>query len=56
LFKETFAPEKVRVEARGNVLATIAFLHGLAAKELRRRELDYRDPHYDLLITVRAVK
>jgi SAM-dependent methyltransferase len=56
LFKEAFAPEKVRVEAHGNVLAAIAFLHGLAAEELRRKELDYRDPHYDLLITVRAVK
>jgi len=56
LLKETFAGEKVRVEAYGNVLATIAFLHGLAVEELRHRELDYRDPSYDLLITVRAVK
>ena len=56
LFKETFAPENVRVEAYGNVLATIAFLHGLAAEELRPKELDYRDPRYDLLVTVRAVR
>jgi len=56
LFKETFAPEKVRVEAHGNVLAAIAFLHGLVAEEMRPKELDYRDPRYDLLVTVRAVK
>jgi SAM-dependent methyltransferase len=56
LFKETFAPEKVSVEALGNVLAAIAFLHGLAAEELRRKELDHRDPCYDLLVTVRAAK
>jgi SAM-dependent methyltransferase len=56
LFKETFAPEKVWVEAYGNVLAAVAFLHGLAAEELRHKELDYRDPRYDLLVTVRAEK
>jgi SAM-dependent methyltransferase len=56
LFKESFAPEKVKVEAYGNVLATIAFLHGLAAEEMRHKELNHRDPRYDLLVAVRAVK
>ena len=40
----------------GNVLASIAFLHGLAAEELREDELNYHDPDYELLIAVRAVK
>jgi SAM-dependent methyltransferase len=56
LFSETFAQENVKVEAYGNVLAAIAFLHGLAVEELRPKELDYRDPCYDLLIALRAVK
>ena len=56
LFEEAFAPASVSVEAHGNVLAAGAFLHGLAAEELRPEELDHHDPDYQLLITVRAVK
>jgi SAM-dependent methyltransferase len=56
LFEEAFPPDNVEVEAHGNVLAAISFLHGLAVKELRREELDYQDPDYELLITLRAVK
>ena len=40
----------------GNVLVAISFLHGLAVEELRRTELDYRDPSYEVLLTARAVK
>jgi len=56
LFEEAFPAENVTVEAWGNVLVAVAFLHGLAADELRQKELDYRDPDYEVLITVRAVK
>ncbi len=56
LFAESFPEENLRVEANGNVLAAIAFLHGLASKELHQEELDYRDPDYEVLITLRAVK
>jgi glycosyltransferase involved in cell wall biosynthesis len=56
LFEEVFPASNVCVEASGNVLAAIAFLHGLAAEELRQEELDYRDSHYDVSIMVRAVK
>jgi SAM-dependent methyltransferase len=56
VFEEVFPAENVRVESSGNVLAGTAFLHGLAAEELRAEELDYRDPDYELVITVRAVK
>lgn len=54
LFEEAFAPAHVAVEAYGNVLAAIAFLHGLAAEELEAAELDRRDPDYELVIAVRA--
>ena len=56
LFAEVFPPDKCEIETHGNVLAATAFLQGLAAKELRQAELDYHDPAYQLLITVRAVK
>jgi ubiquinone/menaquinone biosynthesis C-methylase UbiE len=56
LFEEIFPSANVRVEVCGNVLAAIAFLHGLAVEELRQEELEYRDPHYEVSILVRAVK
>lgn len=56
LFEEVFPTSNIEVEAHGNVLAAIAFLHGLAAEELEPRELDYHDPDYEMLITLRAVK
>lgn len=56
LFGDVFGAENVTVETHGNVLVACAFLHGLATEELRRSELDYTDPDYQVLITVRAVK
>jgi SAM-dependent methyltransferase len=56
LFEETFPAAEIRVEANGNVLSAIALLHGLATQELCHEELAFRDPHYEVLITVRAVK
>jgi glycosyltransferase involved in cell wall biosynthesis/peptidoglycan/xylan/chitin deacetylase (PgdA/CDA1 family) len=56
LLEEAFPPENVQVEAHGNVLAAVSFLHGLAARDLRRDELEHRDKDYPVAITVRAVK
>jgi SAM-dependent methyltransferase len=56
LFEEAFPKEFVVVESHGNVLAAVAFLHGLALEELRKQELDYRDPNFELSILLRAVK
>lgn len=56
LFEEAFPAAHVMVEAFGNVLAAVAFLHGLSAQDLRPEQLGYPDPDYQLLIAVRAVK
>jgi SAM-dependent methyltransferase len=56
LFEESFPAENVTVEAYGNVLTAIAFLHGLATSELKPSELDFRDPAFELIVAVRAVK
>jgi len=56
LFEEIFPRENIEVKSYGNVLTAIAFLHGLAAEELSREELDYHDPNYEVVITLRAVK
>jgi glycosyltransferase involved in cell wall biosynthesis len=56
LIEEKFKSEHVQIDVHGNVLASISFLEGLAAEELRVDELDFRDPLYPLLITVSARK
>jgi SAM-dependent methyltransferase len=56
LFAELFPADQVTVTGYGNVLAAVAFLHGLAASELTRDELDLVDPAYQILIGVRARK
>lgn len=56
LFEPHFSPENVVVSTYGNVLSAISSLHGLSASELEREEIDYRDPNFELLVTVRAQK
>ncbi len=56
LFEEAFAPGQVTIATHGNVLAAVAYLHGLAAEELKSAELDVVDPDYQVSITLRAVK
>jgi hypothetical protein len=56
LFEEFFCAEDVLVQAHGNVFVAVAFLHGLASEELSPKELEFNDPDYQVLITVRALK
>ena len=56
LLEDVFPRANVSVEAHGNVLTAVAFLHGLAAAELRGEELEHNDADYELLIAARAVK
>lgn len=56
LFGQVFGPERVQVETRGNVLAAIAYLHGLCTADLRPEELERHDPDYQVVITVHATK
>ncbi|HEX5734493.1 MAG TPA: glycosyltransferase [Blastocatellia bacterium] len=56
LFGEAFSERSLAVETNGNVLAATAFLYGIALEELRKEELDFNDPDYEVTITVRAVK
>ncbi len=56
LFGDVFGPDGVTVEAAGNVLAAAAFLYGLAAEDLALDDLSHRDPDYEVLLCVRAVR
>jgi SAM-dependent methyltransferase len=56
MFAEFFPSKYVHVQAQGNVLVAISFLHGLAMEELSPEELDYHDANFEVLLTVRAEK
>jgi SAM-dependent methyltransferase len=56
LLEDAFAPGEVKVDGRGNVLAQVAFLEGLAAEDLTGAELSVDDAHFPLLACARAVR
>jgi Methyltransferase domain len=56
LFEEAFPDSIVEVKTYGNVLASTGFLYGLGVDELRQDELEFHDPEYQMVITVRVVK
>jgi len=56
LFEEVFPKGQVEVNACGNALAAVAFLHGLAVEDLNRKYLDYFDTDFEVSLLLRAVK
>jgi peptidoglycan/xylan/chitin deacetylase (PgdA/CDA1 family)/SAM-dependent methyltransferase len=56
LFETGFPAAHVDVQAYGNLLAAVAFLQGLATRELTAEELEARTPGYVVTLGVRAVK
>jgi SAM-dependent methyltransferase len=56
LAEEAFGKGNVEVRTYGNVLAAAGFLYGLAAPDLQPEEIALRDPLYEVIIGLRAVK
>lgn len=56
MFSDVFGESNVKVDFYGNVLSSIAFIEGISSEELTRKELDYKDARYQLVITVRAFR
>jgi SAM-dependent methyltransferase len=56
VFGEIFGAENIEVTSYGNVLTCTAILHGISAEELLPEELNYHDPVYPIIITVKARK
>jgi SAM-dependent methyltransferase len=56
LFGDVFGPERVVAEGRGNVLSQVAFLEGLAAEDLRPRDLAVDDARFPLVACVLATR
>lgn len=56
IFREFFNKDRIEVKSYGNVLAAISFMEGISSRELKKRELDFNDPNYQIIITVIAEK
>ncbi len=56
LFYDEYGRENVEVRSYGNVKIAIAYLYGLALEDLSRNDLDYTDPQFPFLITVKVKK
>lgn len=56
LFSEVFLEQNIFVESYGNVYTSSAFLYGIPVENLTTDELDYRDPDYEMLISIRAFR
>lgn len=56
LMKEAFPGAEVTIVTFGNVLAAVAFLHGLSADELEPAELDFVDPDFEVIVAARVRK
>jgi glycosyltransferase involved in cell wall biosynthesis len=49
-------PAPAEVATFGNVLIASAFLYGMGVNEVEQKQLDYNDPHYQVIITAKATK
>lgn len=56
VMNETFKNGKSEVNNYGNVHVATAFLYGLGLQEISKVKLDEHDPHFQVIITVKAVK
>ena len=56
VFGKYFRKNNLEVKSFGNVLTGQCFWVGIAREELTPKELEYNDPHYPCIITVRAKK
>jgi len=55
-FGEVFGEAQVEVSSSGNVLSCTAILQGIVTEELTTTELDFNDPVYPVIITIKAKK
>ncbi len=56
LMTETFSGAATEVNCFGNVFVATAFLYGMGLPEVPKAKLNFNDPHYQVIVTVKAVK
>lgn len=56
LMENTFPGGEIDIQSYGNVHVASAFLYGMGINEVSKQKLDYRDPHFQVINTLKAVK
>lgn len=56
IMQECFSEGNISIKTHGNVLVASAFLYGMGLPEVKKEQMDYHDPHYQVIITVSATK
>jgi SAM-dependent methyltransferase len=56
LMKEAFVQGQVEVNTFGNVFVATAFLYGMGLPEVPKEKLNNHDQHFQVIITVKAIK
>ena len=56
LFRKNFKPEQTEIESLGNVRSGLYFYAGLVQEDSSVKTLEKNDPHFPLIITVKAQK
>ena len=55
-FEDIFGKGNVEVKSYGNILTSVAFLQGISAEELTKKEIFHQDDDYQVTITIMARK
>lgn len=56
MLSAVFGSEHIALSCYGNVLSATAFLYGLGVDEISKKEKDFYDPHYPVIIAAAARK
>ena len=56
ILNELFPINYLEINTYGNVFVATAFLYGMGLPELKKEELDIHDPHFQVIITAKAIK
>jgi glycosyltransferase involved in cell wall biosynthesis len=56
VMKETFNGSAIDIQTYGNVKVASCFLYGMGLPEIDMKSLNYHDPQYQVIISVKAVK
>jgi len=56
LISETFPGGTTKIESFGNVSIASAFLYGMGVDEVAVDQLDFHDPHFQVIVTAKVIK
>jgi SAM-dependent methyltransferase len=56
IMSELFSPDQFKINSYGNILVATSFLYGVGLPEMKKEEMDYHDPHFQVIISAKATK